>query len=198
MQQNDNKTGYSDRVTCFAVHVGNFVTIIVFVRHKSEGGEKVTNFQEVYNLYFRDVYRYALSLCRNESVAEEITQETFYKALAKLNSFDGKCKISVWLCQIAKNTYISMCRKDKRLKHSADAELLQDNESIEEIFFDKETAFAIHKVLHTLDEPYKEVFSLRTFGELSFKQIAELFGKTEEWARVTYHRARLRIKEEMK
>ena len=75
---------------------------------------------------------------------------------------------------------------------------IQSNESIEECFFDKETAFAIHKVLHTLSEPYKEVFSLRTFGELSFKQIAELFGKPEAWARVTYHRARLRIKEELK
>ena len=158
----------------------------------------MTDFQEVYDLYFREVYRYALSLCRNESIAEEITQETFYKALAKLDSFDGKYKISVWLCQIAKNTYISMCRKDKYLNRNADAALSQSNENIEEYFFDKETAFAIHKVLHTLNEPYKEVFSLRTFGELSFKQIAELFGKTEAWARVTYHRARLRIKEELK
>ena len=158
----------------------------------------MADFQEVYNLYFREVYRYALSLCRNESMAEEITQETFYKALAKLDSFDGKHKISVWLCQIAKNTYISMCRKDKYLNHNADTELSQSNENIEEYFFDKETAFAIHKVLHTLNEPYKEVFSLRTFGELSFKQIAELFEKTEAWARVTYHRARLRIKEEIK
>lgn len=158
----------------------------------------MTDFQEVYNLYFRGVYRYALSLCRNESVAEEITQETFYKALVKLDSFDGKCKISVWLCQIAKNTYISMCRKDKHLNPNVDTDLFQNNGSVEDSFFDKETAFAIHKVLHTLDEPYKEVFSLRTFGELSFKQIAELFGKTEAWARVTYHRARLKIKEELK
>ena len=158
----------------------------------------MTDFQEVYNLYFRDVYRYALSLCRNESIAEEITQETFYKALAKLDSFDGQCKITVWLCQIAKNTYISMCRKDKHFVPNADAEQSQSNENLEEYFFDKETAFAIHKVLHTLNEPYKEVFSLRTFGELSFKQIAELFGKTEPWARVTYHRARLQIKEELK
>ena len=158
----------------------------------------MTDFQEVYDLYFREVYRYALSLCQNESIAEEITQETFYKALAKLDSFDGTHKISVWLCQIAKNTYISMCRKDKYLNHNANTELSQSNENIEEYFFDKETAFAIHKVLHTLNEPYKEVFSLRTFGELSFKQIAELFGKTEAWARVTYHRARLRIKEEIK
>ena len=168
------------------------------MRHRCEGGEKVTDFQEVYNLYFRDVYRYALSLCRNESVAEEITQETFYKALEKLGSFDGKCKLSVWLCQIAKNTYISMCRKDKHLAPDADTSLLPQGGSLEERFCDQETAFAIHKVLHALEEPYKEVFSLRTFGELSFKQIAELFGKTETWARVTYHRARLKIKEELK
>ena len=158
----------------------------------------MTDFQEVYNLYFRDVYRYALSLCRNEAVAEEITQETFYKALQKLDSFDGKCKVSVWLCQIAKNTYISMCRKDKHLDPDADTALLPDNRNIEDNFCNQETAFAIHKVLHTMAEPYKEVFSLRTFGELSFKQIAELFGKTEAWARVTYHRARLKIKEELK
>ena len=158
----------------------------------------MTNFQEVYDLYFREVYRYAFSLCRNESVAEEITQETFYKALSKLDSFDGRCKISVWLCQIAKNTFLSMCRKDKFLSTNTDTDYLQSSENLEDAFFDKETAFAIHKVLHTLEEPYKEVFSLRTFGELSFKQIAELFGKTEAWARVTYHRARLKIKEELK
>ena len=158
----------------------------------------MTDFQEVYNLYFRDVYRYALSLCRNEFIAEEITQETFYKALSKLDSFDGRCKISVWLCQIAKNTYMSMCREDKHLNHDAEIDLLADDKSIEEDFSDREMAFAIHKILHALDEPYKEVFSLRTFGELSFKQIAELFGRTETWARVTYHRARLKIKEELK
>lgn len=158
----------------------------------------MADLQEVYTLYFRDVYRYALSLCRNESVAEEITQETFYKALQNLDSFDGKGKIYVWLCQIAKNTYISLCRKEKHLNPGADTGLLPWNGSMEERIFDKEAAFAIHKVLHTLDEPYKEVFSLRTLGELSFKQIAALFGKTEAWARVTYHRAKLKIKEELK
>ena len=167
------------------------------MRYIGEGGEKVTDFQEVYNLYFRDVYRYALSLCRDAAKAEEITQETFYKALQKLDSFDGKGKIFVWLCQIAKNTYISMCRKEKHLDASADPDLLPWDGSIEEKIFDQEAAFAIHKILHTLEEPYKEVFSLRTFGELSFKQIAQLFGKTEAWARVTYHRARLKIKEEL-
>ena len=158
----------------------------------------MADFQEVYNLYFRDVYRYALSLCRNESVAEEITQETFYKALEKLDGFDGKCKVSVWLCQIAKNTYISMYRKSKHLDSCANVNMLPGDENIEDIFCDQETTVAIHKVLHALEEPYKEVFSLRTFGELPFKQIAELFGRTETWARVTYHRARLKIKEELK
>lgn len=158
----------------------------------------MTDFQEVYNLYFRDVYRYALSLCRNESLAEEITQEAFFKALTKLDSFDGNGKISVWLCQIAKNTYLSMCRKNKHLDSDADTTLLPGNANIEESLFDQETAFSIHKILHTLPEPYKEVFSLRAFGELSFKQIGLLFGKTEAWARVTYHRAKLKIKEELK
>ena len=156
------------------------------------------DFQEVYHLYFRDVYRYALSLCRNESVAEEVTQETFYKALEKLDSFDGKCKVSVWLCQIAKNTYLSMCRKDKRLEPNADTDSISDVCNLEEVYSDRETALTIHKILHDLEEPYKEVFSLRTFGELSFKQIGQLFGRTEAWARVTYHRAKLRIKEELK
>ena len=174
------------------------VTNSHLMRHMNEGGDIVTDFQEVYNLYFRDVYRFALSLCRNKPLAEEITQETFYKALEKLDSFDGKCKVSVWLCQIAKNTYISVCRMNKFLDFSTDTTLLADVECIEARFCDREVAFAIHKVLHTLDEPYKEVFSLRTFGELSFRQIGELFGRTESWARVTYHRARLKIKEELK
>ena len=123
------------------------------MRHRCEGGEKVTDFQEVYILYFRDVYRYALSLCRNESLAEEITQETFYKALEKLDSFDGKCKVPVWLCQIAKNTYISMCRKDKHLDRGANTAMLPGDGNIEEQLYDQETAFAIHKILHTLEEP---------------------------------------------
>ncbi len=175
-----------------------FVTLVLFMRYIGEGGEIVTNFQEVYNLYFREVYRYTLSLCRNESLAEEITQETFYKALEKLDSFDEKGRVSVWLCQIAKNTYISMCRKNKRLDTSIDTTQLPSNENIEDNFCDQETAFNIYKLLQQLEDPYKEVFSIRAFGELSFKQIAELFCKTETWARVTYHRARLKIKEGLK
>ena len=160
---------------------------------------KIKNdFESIYKEYAPQVYRYLLKIGCPPQDAEDITHDTFVKALLHIEQYRGEGKLSIWLCQIAKNTYMSMCRKDKYLNHNADAELSQSNENIEEYFFDKETAFAIHKVLHTLNEPYKEIFSLRTFGELSFKQIAELFGKTEAWARVTYHRARLRIKEELK
>ena len=158
----------------------------------------MTDFREVYDLYFRDVYRYALSLCHDPHIAEEVTQETFFKALSALRQFDGKCKISVWLCQIARNTYISMRRKDKHMEHSADISALVSKNDMEESYTERETVQAICKAMRTLEEPYKEVFSLRTFGQMSFRQIAQLYDRTESWARVTYHRAKLKIKEDLK
>ena len=154
----------------------------------------MTDFQEVYDLYFKDVYKYALSLSRDPHIAEEITQETFFKALKNIDSFRGQCRLYVWLCQIAKNTYFTYSQKQRR---AAPEKPASSEEDLEEQLLAKESAFEIHKVLHRLPDPYKEVFSLRIFGELSFSQIGELFGKTESWARVTYHRARLKIKEEM-
>ena len=155
----------------------------------------MTEFEEVYRLYFQDVYKYALSLARNEHVAEEITQETFFKALRSIDQFDGKCKVYVWLCQIAKNTYFTHYQRS--IKAEKVAPYLKHSDSLDEQLETRETAFQIHKILHRMPDPYKEVFSLRTFGELSFKQIGELFGKTESWARVTYHRAKMKIKEEL-
>lgn len=156
----------------------------------------MTDFEVIYSQYFTDVYKYALSLSRNEIFAEEITQETFFKALKSIDKFKGECKMRVWLCQITKNTYFSLCKKNK---HSTD-EPFEENESecIEQKLINSETVWEIHKTLHFLDEPYKEVFSLRVFGELPFLQIAELFGKTESWARVTFHRAKIKIKEGLK
>ena len=154
----------------------------------------MTEFQEVYDRYFKDVYKYALSLSRDPYVAEEITQETFFKALKNIDSFRGQCRLYVWLCQIAKNTFITYSQRQSRLSPEAEA---AEEESLEEHLLTKESAFEIHKALHRLPEPYKEVFALRIFGELPFSQIGELFGKTESWARVTYHRARMKIKEEM-
>lgn len=155
----------------------------------------MTDFEEIYNLYFKDVYKYAMSLCKNEAIAEEITQETFFKALKNIDSFDGKCKLYVWLFEIAKNTYFTLCKKEKRREALKNNLVSEDN--LFENLLDKETANEIHKILHNLPEPYKEVFSLRAFGELSFSQIGKLFSKTESWARVTYYRAKLKIKEEL-
>ena len=155
----------------------------------------VPEFQEVYELYFRDVYKYVLALCRDEHMAEEVTQETFFKALKSIGSFRGQCKLYVWLCQIAKHTYFSMAAKSR---NAEEAVSIDTEDALEKALMAKESAFEIHKLLHELEEPYKEVFSLRVFGELSFKQIGQLFGKTESWARVTYHRARLKIREGLK
>lgn len=153
-------------------------------------------FEEVYERYFKDVYKYALSLTHNADLAEELTQETFFKALKAIDRFDGRCKLFVWLCHIAKNTYFTSRQRSDR-EDELPEELGWDDNSLEERFLDRETGFEIHKRLHALEEPYKEVFSLRTFGELPFQQIGALFGKTESWARVTYHRAKLKIKEDL-
>lgn len=154
----------------------------------------MAEFQEVYQLYFQDVYKYVLSLSRDPALAEEITQETFFKALKHIDSFRGQCRLYVWLCQIAKNTYYTHLEKQNRREPVPEA---TGEDSLEDRLLTEESAFEIHKVLHHLPEPYKEVFSLRIFGQLSFRQIGELFGKTESWARVTYYRAKLKIKEEL-
>lgn len=151
------------------------------------------DFEQIYRLYFRDVYAFMLSLSRNETIAEEITQETFYKALQNIEQYKGKCKMNVWLCQIAKNTYFTQMEKQKRLQPELTEQ--QDDKFVEQQFLQKEHAFYLHQLLHRLDEPYKEVFTLRIFGELPFAQISELFGKTESWARVTFHRAKQKIRQ---
>ncbi|QWG36496.1 MULTISPECIES: RNA polymerase sigma factor [Bacillus cereus group] len=154
----------------------------------------MTEFERIYSKYFRDVYSFVLSLSRNEKIAEEITQETFFKALKSIDNFNGHCKINVWLCQIAKNTYFTYLNKQKRFDTKDITEQASES-SIEEMLLNKEKTFLVHKVLHALDEPYKEVFTLRVFGELSFKQISQLFEKTESWARVTFYRAKHKIQD---
>ena len=154
------------------------------------------DFDEIYTEYFLEVYKFVLSLCRNPVLAEDITQETFFKALKNIDRFKGDCSLNTWLCVIAKNIFYSYAKKQGRQADYAFENLVCD-EHIEEQFADADTAYAIHKVLHKLREPYKEVFWLRTFGELPFAQIGALFGKTESWARVTYYRAKVLIREEV-
>jgi RNA polymerase sigma-70 factor (ECF subfamily) len=167
---------------------------------RREEREKPMNIEELYRTYFDIVYRYIRSISQDGSLAEEVTQETFFKALKKADQFRGDCDVRVWLCQIAKNTLYDHLKKQK--KQLLGDEKLEKAESaggelLEEKLAQRSQAMEIHKVLHRLSEPYKEVFSLRTFGELTFREIGMLFGKSENWARVTYYRARVKIREEL-
>ena len=160
----------------------------------------MTEFDEIFKTYFNDVYLYLKKLSGNENIAEEITSETFFKAMRSIDGFRGDCDIRIWLCQIAKNSYYSYLKKQNRVvDFSAIEELnLPDySDSIEDSIINKNEAMQIHVILHDLSEPYKEVFMLRVFSELSFDKIGKLFGKTQNWACVTYHRAKTKIKEQM-
>ncbi len=155
-------------------------------------------FEDIYENYFKDVCRLCLSLTKNEENAEDLAQETFVKALASIDSFDGSKDIRAWLFTIAKNTFYSECRKKKWI---ADGEVPEEMPSAEqdilEVISDKESAVLIHKYLHSMKEPYKEVFHLRVFGELDFEEIGNIFGKSASWARVTFYRAKNEIKNYM-
>ena len=157
------------------------------------------NFEDMYQRFFKDVYLFVFSLSKDRQIAEDITQETFFKALKEIKHFRGDCSVKSWLCQIAKNLYISHMRK-KTAVSLEDMEVVPNqaaDTNIEREYIQKEETLSIYKVLHLLDEPYKEIFLLRTLGDLSFKEIADVFHKTESWARVTYHRARLKIQESL-
>lgn len=152
--------------------------------------------ERLYQEYFSIVYKYVFSISKDHLTAEEITQETFFRALKKIDEFRGESSIRVWLCQIAKNTYFDLVKQQKRFIELPD-EYDGHQGNAEDDYIVKADSKVAHRILHRLPEPYKEVFSLRAFGELSFSDIGELFSKTDSWARVTFHRARLMIKEEM-
>ena len=155
------------------------------------------SFDQIYRTYFDPVYRYALSLSGSPQTAEEITQETFFKAMRSLDRFQGRSSLKSWLCAIAKNLWLSERRK-KKAQPIDDASSCPDpSAGPEEAIVRQDESMRIHRLLHHLDEPYREVFTLRALGQLSFRDIGELFGKTENWACVVYHRARAKIKEKM-
>lgn len=154
-------------------------------------------FEEIYRTYFKSVYNYILRLSGNEHIAEEITSDTFFKAMKSIGKFRSECDIRVWLCQIAKNSYYSYLKKSRKTESIDDVvfpEIVDPNASPEELASRKEDFLRVRKALHDIAEPYKEVFMWRVFGELSFKEIGELYGKTDNWACVTYHRARKMIR----
>ena len=158
----------------------------------------MTEFEQLYDTYFNDVYLYILRLSGNEHIAEEITSDTFFKAMKSIDGFRGDCDVRVWLCQIAKNCYYSYVKKSHRTEQVGEA-TLQEIPDLAPSAADecalRDEIERLQKVLHDVHEPYKEVFMWRVYANLSFKQIAQIFGKTENWACVTYHRARKIIKE---
>ena len=152
------------------------------------------DFEAIYREYFREVELYLLALCRDENLAAELTSQVFFTALEQYPKFRGECHVRSWLCAIGRNLYYAHLRKTGK-ELPLEETLIDDRVHFEERLADREEAMRIHKVLHSLPEPYKEVFSLRVFGQLSFAQIGEVFGKTANWACVTYHRAKSKIQE---
>ncbi len=157
----------------------------------------MTEFEKLYRAYFDDVYRYIRRLSGDENTAEEITSETFFKAMRGISGFRGSCDIRVWLCQIAKNCYYTHLKKAKQADCIDDvklSELPSEESTVEEQCIKHEEAARIRTVLHNIPEPYREVFMWRVFAELSYRQIGQIFGKSENWACVTCHRAKAMIR----
>jgi len=148
----------------------------------------VEQFEEVYVQHFQFVYRFLMGLCRNASLAEEIAQETFVRAMTQWEKFRGKCAVNTWLCSIAKNIYFAHVRQRRFVP--LEQVQVDDGMRVEEAIFAGETQITLHRLLHKLPEPYKEVFALRVFSDLTHQQIGTLFDKTDAWARVTFYRAK--------
>ena len=179
-----------------------FVTKITLARlmiEREKGGDECVDlensFEKIYRTYFMEIYSYVMTIVKNPEQAEEITQEAFYRAMKSKSSYRKEASERTWLCAIAKN--ICMDRFRKKHENEMLSEEMPASVDIEKMMMDKDASFRIHQVLHRLEEPYKEVFGLRIFGELSFQSIGQIFGKSENWARVTYHRARLKIQERL-
>ena len=160
---------------------------------------KDADMNAVYQEHAQQVYSFLLRMCGNSHLAEDLMQDTFLKAMEHIDAFDGKCKLTTWLCQIAKNTYYDYLRRHKKY---TDTEILLDGIcgdelSPEDLVVSKEMAKEIRMLIHQLPEPYKEVFLLRFYADLSFREIGQMFGKSEVWGRVTYLRSKDMLIEKM-
>ena len=150
---------------------------------------------EIYQKYAKTVYKYLLSKVHNQDVAEELTQETFYQAIRSIERYDGSCQISTWLCAIAKNQLLSYQRKHPPLETLEEQELVL--ESAESNVLHTMDRVELMKRLHSCPEPFREILYLRLFGNLSFKEIGEIMGRTENWARVTFYRGKEKLRKDL-
>ena len=153
------------------------------------------DFEMVFRENNQFIFRFLMKLCGDVSLAEELTQETFFRAYMNLSALRNEDKVAAWLCQIAKNTYFAWFNEQKRKQPISQPTPADSTPDIAELFEEKELAGRAFSVLHALEEPYKEVFMLSVFGGLSLKDISAMFGKSESWARVTYYRAKQKIME---
>ncbi|MBP3243227.1 MAG: sigma-70 family RNA polymerase sigma factor [Ruminococcus sp.] len=148
---------------------------------------------QIYREYAGDVYAYALSICRNQAMAQDILQDTMLKAVTSYDTFRGDCSVKSWLCAIAKNLCLNAMKRADNNNLPVEESAVPHPDNIEQQLSDNDTAMRIHKHLHSLDEPYREVFSLRVFAELKFDDIGKIFGKSGNWARVTFFRAKEKL-----
>ena len=158
----------------------------------------MTDFEELFNENRELIFKYLLKMTRNASLSEELTQETFFRAYMNYASLREKDKATVWICQIAKNTYLSWYNEQKKKAPLDDLDTLCSDVNIEEVFIRKELSHRALQRLHELEEPYKEVFILSVFGGFTLKDISSIFGKSESWARVTFYRAKQKLLEKMR
>ena len=156
------------------------------------------DFEKIFQDNQAFIFRYLVKLCGNESLAEELTQETFFRAYMNLTGLRNEEKATVWLCQIAKNTYFAWYNEQKKLQPLDETLLTETQPDLADIFTEKALSAKAYLCLHKMDEPYKEVFMLSVFGGLSLKDISSLFEKSESWARVTFYRAKQKMLEGMK
>lgn len=157
--------------------------------------------EEIYEKYSRTVYNYLLCLTKNPEIAKELMQETFYSAIKNISKFRNECTVSVWLCQIAKNKWNDELKKQKKMKFveiddNIENALVED--SFENDIVSREELIELYTKIHNLEEKTREVFYLRIKGELTFKEIGIILHRSEEWARITFYRGKIKIKEGFK
>lgn len=154
--------------------------------------------EKAYTQYAKDVYRYLFSLSHDKELAEELTQETFFRAMQTIHNYDGSCKLYVWLCQIGKHIWYQWLGRHSPDKKSVGlTEEIQGDSSVEEQVLLHMEKTALYKTIHSLPEPMREVVYMRLTGEFTFSEIAEILGKSENWARVTFYRAKQKMIEKM-
>lgn len=158
----------------------------------------MTDFEKLFNDNRDFIFKYLMKLTQDSALAEELAQETFFRAYMNYAGLRNKEKAPVWLCQIAKNAYFAWYNEHKKIDSLDEAVPCDESNSIEEIFIKKELYEKAMACLHELEEPYKEVFMLSVFGGFSLKDISKVFGKSESWARVTFYRAKQKLLERMR